>query len=531
MLERNRVLPHRISELAGTRPDLQAIVDVSGSSLTYPELRDAMLLWAGAYRRHGLSAGQTVVTMLPNSIDAYLAWLGAAWLGAIEVPANNGYRGHMLHYLVENSEAEVLLISERFVDRLALVADELTRLKTVIVPDASAGLADLPFRVVAGADFLRGAEPATDVSGPDYRELSSLIYTSGTTGPSKGVQVPWAELCWFSDGVPEDLLDRSGAYYSPYPVFHLSGKSALYITALREASLVIRESFSPGVFWDDIRAHDVHTLALLGPMAAMLLQMPARENDADNPADRMMMGPIIPGLEEFKRRFGIDRVSTGFGMTEVGLPITAGWNPPNTRTCGQLRRGRPGYEVRVVDEHDEEVPTGEVGELVVRASEPWVMNTGYWRLPDKTAEAWRNGWFHTGDGFRVDEDGWFYFVDRVKDAIRRRGENISSLEVEAEINQHPAVRESAVVAVASEFGEDDVMAVIVLHAGEELEPEALIEYLTPRMPRFMIPRYLEFVEALPKTEATLRIQKVKLRAEGATPSTWDRERSGSTLPK
>src|SRR5262249_25094127 len=157
----------------------------------------------------------------------------AAWLGAIEVPANSAYRGHMLQYLVENSEAEVLLISERFVDRLALVADELTRLKTVIVPDATGDLPDLPFRVVAGAEFLGGAEPADDVGGPDYRELSSLIYTSGTTGPSKGVQVPWAELCWFSDGVPEDLLDRSGSYYSPYPVFHLSGKSALYITALR----------------------------------------------------------------------------------------------------------------------------------------------------------------------------------------------------------------------------------------------------------------------------------------------------------
>jgi crotonobetaine/carnitine-CoA ligase len=359
------------------------------------------------------------------------------------------YRGTMLRYLVENAEAETLLIAERFVDRLAEVAGDLTRLKRVIVPDCSGALPDLPFEVIGGDEFLTGVEPAADLEQPADHDVMAIIYTSGTTGPSKGVLVPWAELHWFACSLPDDMLRAGDRYYSPYPAFHMSGKSALYQTSLAEATLVIRESFSLTAFWDDVRTHRISVLALLGPLAQMLLSVPPAPDDADNEVRSMAIGPVIPQIDEFKARFGVADHTTAFGMTEAGIPIVAGWNPPNTKTCGKPRQGRPGYEVRVVDEHDEPVAPGEVGELVVRCSEPWCMNVGYWKMPEATAIAWRNGWYHTGDAFVVDDDGWMYFVDRIKDAIRRRGENISSFEVEAHVNQHPAVQESAAIGVPS----------------------------------------------------------------------------------
>jgi crotonobetaine/carnitine-CoA ligase len=358
-----------------------------------------------------------------------------------------------------------------------------------------------------------------------------MIYTSGTTGPSKGVLVPWAELFEFVRVPPEGMIDQGGAYYSMFPAFHVSGKSSLYLSARYHGHQVIRESFSLQDFWSDMRTYDVHAAGLVGPMAALLMLAPPQPDDADNPLQKVFMGPLIPQVEEFKARFGVE-VGTGFGMTEVGAPIgTDGLNLVNAESCGRVRPGPPHYECRVVDEHDELVPPGVVGELVVRSGDPWVINAGYWGMPEKTAEAWRNGWFHTGDGFRYDEDGNYYFVDRMKDAIRRRGENVSSFEVEAGVNQHPAVQESAAVGVPSELGEEEIKIVVVPLPDEEVDPKDLIEFLIPRMPRFMIPRYVEVVASLPKTDATFRTRKVELREDPLNERTWDREAAGIVLPK
>jgi crotonobetaine/carnitine-CoA ligase len=522
------VLPHAIADLSRSRADQPAIIDVTGTQVTYGELHEQALRWAAAFERLGVREGDTVVTMLPNSLLAYYAWLGLGWLRALEVPVNNMYRGSMLRYITENAGAEVVVISARFVDRLAEVADQLTTVKTVVVVDAGPEqtVPDLPFQAVRGDWFLDGVDPYERTPGPSDADIMAIIYTSGTTGPSKGVLVPWAELRWFALSLPDDMIRPGDRYYSPYPNFHLSGKSALGQTALVGATLVIRESFSVSSFWDDLRAHDVGAIALLGPLATMLLRSPEQENDADNPVHSMACAPVIPEIEAFKRRFAIERHSTGFGMTEIGVPITAGWNPPNTATCGRPRQGRPGYEVRIVDEYDKPVPTGSVGELVVRCSEPWCMNVGYWNMPEETARAWRNGWFHTGDGFRADEEGWLYFVDRLKDSIRRRGENISSFEVEAAILEHPGVRECAVIGVPSELSEDDVLAYVVPAEDAALTEEALLRDLVPRMPRFMLPRYIRFVDELPRTEATFRVRKAELRRSVSLESCWDREAAG-----
>jgi crotonobetaine/carnitine-CoA ligase len=214
-------------------------------------------------------------------------------------------------------------------------------------------------------------------------------------------------------------------------------------------------------------------------------------------------------------------------MTEISTPIISEPNPVRRGTCG---KPRPGVEVRLVDAQDCEVPTGQIGEMIVRADRPYAMNSGYNRMPEATARAWRNGWFHTGDAFRKDEAGYYYFVDRVKDAIRRRGENISSFEVEVEVCAHPDVREAAAVAVPSAMSEDEVMVIVAPVFGHVIDPEALCQFLSERMPYFMVPRYVRVMDALPKTPSA-KVQKAELRSQGITADTWDRERAGMRLKR
>ncbi len=376
-------------------------------------------------------------------------------------------------------------------------------------------------RVVTGDEFFAGAETRTDLEGPDYWDVAAIIYTSGTTGPSKGVLMPWGTLWSFVTTAPADLVEPGEGFYAMYPAFHVSGKAMLYQASVFRARMVLREQFSITNFWDDVRRFGITGAGLVGPMAPFLLLQPEQPDDADTPLRHVVMGPLTPHVEEFKRRFGVE-VGTGYGMTEIGAPFASdGYNLANAQSCGKLRTGWAGYEVRIVDEHDEPLGPGQVGELVVRTSEPWVINRGYYGMPEASAAAWRNGWFHTGDGFRYDDDGNYYFVDRIKDAIRRRGENISSFEVEGLVNRHPDVVESAALAVPSEYLEDEVKVCVVLREGSELTHAELHAHLETTMPSFMVPRYLELVDALPKTEATMRTQKVKLRESGLTETTWD----------
>jgi crotonobetaine/carnitine-CoA ligase len=263
---------------------------------------------------------------------------------------------------------------------------------------------------------------------------------------------------------------------------------------------------------------------LLGVMATFLLKAPPSPADRDHRVTKAYIVPLAEGAAEFHRRFGPD-VYTIFNMTEISSPITSEPNPQVGGTCG---RARAGVEVRLVDDNDCEVPDGNVGEMILRTDRPWGMNHGYHKNPEATARAWRNGWFHTGDAFRRDANGNYFFVDRMKDAIRRRGENISSFEVEIEVVAFPAVREAAVIAVPSELGEDEVMAVVAPAPGHEIDPAALLAFLRDRLAYFMIPRYLRVLPELPKTP-TAKVLKAELRAQGITPDTWDREQAGISI--
>jgi carnitine-CoA ligase len=266
---------------------------------------------------------------------------------------------------------------------------------------------------------------------------------------------------------------------------------------------------------------------LLGAMANLLYRQPPAPDDGDNTLERVLVVPLIPEIEDFKRRFRL-LVSTTWGGTEMNCPTRSGFRLPNARTCGRVVDDL--YEVRIVDGNDNELPPGRPGEAIVRPKKPWIIMGGYWNHPEWTVNAWRNLWLHTGDMLMRDEDGYLYFVDRLKDAIRRSGENISSVEVEQEINAHQDVLESAVIPVVSEVTEQEVMAVIVLKPGSHLAPGELVQFLSDRIPYFMVPRYIEFVQEFPKTP-TGKVQKYALRDRGVTDVTWDRVKAGIKLEK
>jgi crotonobetaine/carnitine-CoA ligase len=534
MRDKNLVLPALLAQRAAEYPEHIFIDEVGGRSVSYRQYDEEIHRWAEAYRRIGVSAGDRVVTMLPASATASCAWLGLSWLRGLEVPCSTEYRGRMLGYVVANSGAHTIVIADRYLDRLAEVVADLPEVKTVVVIGTAFGNVDLPWRVITHDDFLADVEPAVDLPTPEPSDLCALLYTSGTTGASKGVRFPWAQLYAQAGGaVPLEDFNSDDAWYMPYPMHHVGGKTPFYTMLLVNGRLVIRDRFDTAAFWPDVDRYRCTCTALLGPMTAFLWQQEPRDDDADHPLDKVFMVPLVPYLDEFKRRFGV-RVASSYGSVENSVPIhVGGWNTSSAtwKSCGRLRQGYPGAEVRVVDDHDYELGPGEIGELIIRTSEPWTMNGGYFGMPDKTAEAWRNGWFHTGDAFTYDVDGNFYFVDRVKDCIRRRGENISSFEVETEVNAHPLVSECAAIGVPSEYGEEEIKVLVVAKPGADLSPEELIQFLIGRVPRFMVPRYLEFVSEFPKTEATLRVRKYLLREDALNDTTWDRQAAGIEIPR
>lgn len=524
--EPTETLPWAIAAWAEREPDRPFLHEVGGASRTYGELHRAVLRWADAFRRAGIEPGENVPAMVRTDIAAQEHWLGLGWLRAVRTGVNTDFRGQSLVYVLSDCLARRMICDQEFLDRVAEVAPDLGRLELVIVPDAGPGDLpdDFPLPLVSAADLWDAAEPASDLPVPRRHEIACITYTSGTTGPSKGVLVPWGRL-WPNETWGD--LTGDDAYYCPFPVFHLSGMLPLAWLGFPGGRVVLRrDGFKTPHFWRDVRAHGCTTTALLPVMMNWLIDQPRCDDDRDNPLRFVAGAPVVPRVDEFKARFGV-QMRTNFGNTEIGTPLYAGPDVSADRPSTG-KRVTPGYEVRVVDEHDYEVPEGEMGELIVRTTEPWRMMAGYHGMPEKTADAWRNGWFHTGDGVMRDESGRYHFVDRIKDSMRRRGENISSMEVEAYVNDHPAVSESAAVGVPSEDGEDEVKVCVVLHEDQRVTHAALHDFLAARMPGFMVPRYIEFLDDPERTEAMRRIRKPPLRADPLNERTWDAQRATRT---
>ncbi len=524
MLERTCLTPHAVARWASETPDAVALEVVHGERVTYAALHQHALQWAAGFAAAGVEAGAHVATFVQNDLDSHRALLGLGWLRAVEVPLNAALTGRMLAYSLDHADVTTVVVVPAFVDRVVEIVDDVPTVRTIVVlgdVDAELRKALASVRVV-DRDELLGA-PALDPApaGPEYHDIHSLMFTSGTTGPSKAVITPWPVMYQFWSWVPDDTLAPGDGLYCTMPMFHNSGRSAFNYAMTRGARFVLRERFSASEFWSDVRATGVTTAALVGPMTAVVYSADRRDDDADNPLRNVVLGPMIPEIADFERRFGV-RTCTCYGQTEVGIPVATGWDHGPWANCGRRREDYPWPEARVVDEYDEPVPVGEVGELVVRSAEPWSLNVGYHAMPEQTVAAWRNGWFHTGDAFRVDDDGWYYFVDRLRDTIRRRGENISSFEVETAVAEHEAVLECAAVGVPAAHGEDDVLVAVIVRDTSTFDPAALIAFLEPRMPRFMVPRYVRVVADLPRTEASMRVRKHELRAEGLADA-WDRE--------
>jgi crotonobetaine/carnitine-CoA ligase len=521
-VERQPMLPQLIRQRAEDFPDRVYIQHVGAGSLTYSQLHNLAMRWAAAYRQAGVTPGDPVLTMMPLNLDFYCSAIGLAWLLGVEAPVNIEFRGQLLLHAIRSAQPKVIVAQAEYVRRFEEIAAELDSRPLLVIVGGEESIPQTSYPAVTLEMFLQDASPVGDLVGPQPWDVASIMYTSGTTGPSKGVIMPWGQLYEIATrGVLMSAeFTEDDRYYLPSVTYHMSAKGVAFTMACVNGQLVIRDRFSVSSFFADVARYGCTLASMFGASAQLLNSADRKPEDADTTLRHVLMSPLLADIEGFMKRFDL-QVTTGYGMTEIG-PVLCGptgqVSNDKHQSCGRLM---PGYEVRLVDEHDEEVRAGELGELIVRSDRPWTLNLGYVGQPEESMQAWRNGWFHTGDIFRVDTDGYFYFVDRLKDAIRRRGENISSFEVEAIVNTHPDVVESAAVAVPSDLGEDDVKVVVVRRAGSDLSESNLIDFLTPVMPRFMIPRYVEFIDTLPKTP-TDRVQKARLRSAGVTPQTWDR---------
>jgi len=525
----DRVLTHIIENKARRHPD-HVVFQFRDTPIALGELNDQINRAANGLLALGVKPGDKVAIMLPNCPEFLYAWFGANKIGAVEVPINAALKGAGLSYQIVQSDSVVLVADTEYLDRLGDVADDLKSVRHVVLLDRQGSAKSLPglgrLKTLGFRELMDrpSSSPAIKVN---YRDLATILYTSGTTGVSKGVEMShhywydiWSESVKYARYTEDDVL------YTGLPFFHGNAQGITIGPAiLADARAVIVERFSASQLWDDCRRWECTEANYIGGVIPILLKQAERADDADNPV-RLMVGAAAPVDEwqSFQSRFNTKLLEV-YGMTECYCCLASPYDTPRAGSCGQAITG---WDVRIVDDDDNDCPPDITGEFIARSNKMFVGTTGYYKKPEATLELFRNGWIHTGDMGRRDADGYFYFADRKKQAIRRRGENISSFEVEAVIGSHPAVLESGVVGVPSEVGEEEVKAVVVLKEGQKVTAEELVRWCEPRMAYFAIPRYIAFRESLPKTPSE-RVEKFKLKDEGITADCWDREKAGITL--
>ena len=492
-----------VDDRAGKSPDVTALwLDDVGYS--FADLARRSRAAGSALLDLGIRPGQSVALFMETCIELVDAWLGCAAIGAVSVPINIANRGDFLAHQLRDSQAVVVLVDATTVDAVRSVAVDLPGLRVLAVSE------------------LRGDADAAwpDDAGPTWNAPACLLYTSGTTGPSKGVVVTQHYLVTAARIVADAYgLVPGDTTYGAVPLFHFSGMLGSVLAAVvAGSSAVVDRRFSVSATWERVRKYGANGVIAVGSMILMLWNLP---ESADDPQLKFLAGAPIPaelhcGIEA---RYGC-RIVTMYGMTEA-FPLAV-WGIDDDGIPGSAGRTSRLFDVRIFDDTDAEVAPGEPGEIVCRPRAPHVMFEGYHGNADATVAQWHNGWFHTGDFGRIDDDGNLFFVDRKKDAMRRRGENISSFEVEQSVLKHPAVADVAAHAVPSEFGEDDVKIVVVLQ--QPVPPEELHAHCVERMPKFAVPRYIEILDDLPRN-AVGRVLKYVLRERGVTAQTWDREKS------
>jgi crotonobetaine/carnitine-CoA ligase len=528
--QEDRVLTKIIEDKARQYPD-HVVFQFRDDPLTLAELNEGINRAANGFATLGVKKGDKVAIMLNNCVEFLYSWFGLNKIGAVEVPINVALKGEGLIYQIVQSDSVALVADTVFLDRLGPVSDELSTVKNVIFHNTT-DESGLPKWKGIPSLWFEGLmdHPATS---PDvevfFHDMASILYTSGTTGRSKGVEMShhyWYDI--WSSSVKYSRYTEDDVLYTGLPFFHGNAQGITIGPAiLADAKAVIVERFSASALLDDCRKWECTEANYIGGIIPILMKQDPHESDGDNPL-RLMVGAAAPIdiWHDFEARFKTKLLEV-YGMTECYCCLVVPYDEPRPGSCGKPITG---WRVMLVDDNDNEVGPGELGEFIAQPENMFVGTTGYYKQIEPTLEFFKNFWMHTGDLGKRDEDGYFYFVDRKKQALRRRGENISSFEVEAVINSNPAVMESCIVGVPSDVGEEDVKAVVVIKEGQQLSEVELIEWCEPRMAYFAIPRYIAFRKDLPKTPSE-RVEKYKLKNEGVTDDCWDREEAGITLSR
>jgi carnitine-CoA ligase len=535
----------RQAELLGD----QVFLNLAGQPITYRGLQERSGRAANGLAAIGVGFSDRVAIMMSACPEWVVTWFAANRLGAVVVPVNTAYRGDFLANQLSDSATSVVVVERSLLDRVAEVASEVEGLRCVLVREDGAdvvGAGDHPMAPVVGdlriealaslerdqevLSALASTNPAADeLAGPDWASPAAVFFSSGTTGRSKGALCSHHYLlsaaaamvdCW--------KLGTGETLYAPLPLFHLSAVGSVLGPLLAGGTGVIDRSFSVSQTWDRVREIGASGIALAGPMVMMLWNLPADPRDAAIPLRFLSAAPVPAQIyHDIEERYRC-RIVTCYGLSEAFPVAYAGVdddNPP-----GSSGRANPRFEVAIVDSDDVAVPTGVVGEIVCRPRDPHVVFEGYDGRPAETLAQLGALWFHTGDVGRFDEAGNLTYVDRKKDSIRRRGENISSFEVEQVLLRHPAVAEVAAFGVPSDIGEDDVMVSLTLQPEIDLDMFELMDFCADRMPYFAVPRYVEVVDQLPKNVIG-RVLKPVLRERGVTAASWDRDASGYVLKR
>ncbi|MGB5860480.1 ATP-dependent acyl-CoA ligase [Pseudomonas aeruginosa] len=521
--ERDTVIA-ALDRAVARHPD-KILLDFSGNLYTYAEVDSLSTRMAHALATLGVKPGETVLTMLDNNIDAVVCWLAINKLRAVSVPINTALKGEFLRHQIADTGTHLVICEADYLPRILPLADQLSEVSQILYRGERTEPASCRIPVAALDDF-RGEDDTPFTSKPQPSDLACLIYTSGTTGPSKGCMISYNFMCNLARlQLRAGPANENDVTITPLPLFHMNALCVSIIASiLVGARAAILPRFSVSNFWQEVERSGATIASILGGMGGLLAQAP------DNDAMRRCYGQIHtargnPYTEETKKiwreRFGTKLVGgNGYGLTEacVVTSLAAG----EYAAPGSSGKRIPDFDVRIVDDNDQELPANTPGEIVLRPLRPDIMFQGYWNRPADTLKLMRNMWFHTGDIGKFDDDGFFYFVDRKKDYLRRRGENISSFEMEAAFAVHPDLAEVAVHAVPSDKGEDDVKVTAVLHQGARLTPEELFHWATDSVPYYALPRYIEFRDSLPKNPQG-RVLKYQLRDEGRTANTWDLE--------
>jgi crotonobetaine/carnitine-CoA ligase len=491
--------------------------------LTFDDVHRRSTALAGGLAATGVRRGDLVPVLMPNRAEFVVSWFALCKLGAVATLINTAMRGPALAHAMNLAEARLAIVDDSLLASIEAIRDRLVHLRRVIVTRGSADRATVGGFEVEQLAAVESSAVGTDLAPvTDEHDPAMVMFTSGTTGPSKGCVLSHRYAVRQAGLMVEHLqLRDDDVLYCPFPLFHLDAAVLTVMPALvLGTTAAIGGRFSVSGFWDDVRSFGATVFDFMGATLTMLHKVPARPDDIDNPV-RLAWGVPVPEFAaEFEARFGLKLVEL-YGSTDVGVPIYHPVDEP--RRPGSCGRAIASYEVQLFDERDVPVPVGSVGEIVIRPNEPSLMSRGYYGMPDATVAATRDLWFHTGDLARQDDDGYFYFVGRRVESIRRRGENISAFEVEEVVKLHPHVIDAAAFGVPSELTEDDVMIAVVARTGAAVDPAELIEFCRERMARHMLPRYVDLLPELPRTP-TEKVEKRTLIDRGVTASTWDRER-------